>query len=169
MNSLPKIEQPYNGANKSDTFRILLLDTDEHIQKLKAACKAAGHEVVPAPSIAAAMEFLERRDHVDVIISGTHLENESVFDFLKRVKSEDMHKHVTFVMLALEPGPTGIVLDTAAAMAGRFLGADHCITMTEFDAQSLIDQLEKMLPPLPSKQTTAAPDVEHKASQVPTE
>lgn len=165
MNSLPKIEQPYNldGQNSSDTFRILLLDTEEHIEKLKFACKAAGHEVVPAPSIEAAMAFLERRDHVDVIISGTHLENESVFDFLKRVKSEEMHKHVTFVMLSLEPGPTGMVLDTAAAMAGRFLGADHCITMNQFDANALIAQLEKMLPALPSKQTTAAPDVQHEA------
>ena len=119
----PKVEPATPVLAPEDTFRILIMDTVEYTDLLKAACKDAGHSVIAAQSIVEAMAFLDGKDHADVIVCAVYLQDESVFEFLQRVRSEASHNDSMFMMLALEPGPVGVKLNhnveiAAAARCG---------------------------------------------------
>ncbi len=132
-----------------DTFRILVMDSLEHTDQLKAACKDAGHDVVAAQTIQEAFAFLDGQDHADVIICAAHLEDESMFDFLKRLRTDVLHKNSMFLTLALAPGPIGTRMNTAAESTARLLGADAFVSMPVFDAEQLICEIKKLLPEVP--------------------
>jgi CheY-like chemotaxis protein len=151
--AMTDIEAPTNHLPPRDTYRILTLENPENIEKLKAVCKTAGHEVVPVLTVREAMKFLDSKDHVDVIISAVHLANESVFDFLQRVKARDSeHREVRFLMLCVEPSMLAMNFDGCTQRAGELLGADKYILMPEFDADRLMEEVELLLPPIPSKE-----------------
>lgn len=148
----PKVEQatPECKLPAKDTFRILIMDTVEHTEQLKAACKDAGHDVVAAQSINEAFAFLDGKDHADVIVCAAYLEDESVFEFLRRLKAHPIHKCSIFMTLALEPGPIGAKMLASTEKAGRVLGADAFIHMPEFDAVQLIAEVKTLLPAIPA-------------------
>jgi CheY-like chemotaxis protein len=157
------IEKPTLHKPALETYRILTLEDAENIGKLKEACKSAGHEVVPVLTIRQAMEFLDTKDHVDVIISATHLQSESVFDFLRRVKAADsVHRDVPFVMLCLEPGGLALMTSDVVESVAEIMGADHYILMPVFDADQLLSQIEPLFPPIPLKELDFSPDVPKK-------
>jgi CheY-like chemotaxis protein len=152
-----QIEQPTRKLPPNDTFRILTLENPDNIEKLKEACKRAGHEVVPVLTIAQAMAFLETKDHVDVIVAAAHLESESVFEFLKRVKAGDSAlKEVPFLMLCADPGTLGLLTSPAVEVAANIMGADQYLLMPEFDAECLMQNIEALLPAIPRKELTTA-------------
>jgi PleD family two-component response regulator len=154
---MTQIEQPIRKLPPNDTYRILTLENPENTEKLREACKLAGHQVVPAHTIAEAMAFLDTKDHVDLIVAAAHLENESVFEFLKRVRSADSHlRDVRFLVLCAEPGTLGLLTSPAVEIAAGVMGADQYLLMTEFDASRLMLEIEKLLPPIPSKELTSA-------------
>ncbi|MFA7339956.1 MAG: hypothetical protein WC028_24475 [Candidatus Obscuribacterales bacterium] len=156
---MTKIEQPSLKLDAEDTYRILALENPENIDKLKEAWKSAGHQVVPVLTISQAMAFLDSRDHVDLIISAVHLEEESVFEFLQRIKAPDsMHKDVAFVMLCMEPNTLAPAINKSTELAGKLLGADKYIYMQEFDAELLIAEVEPLLLNVPMKETEANPN-----------
>ena len=145
-----KIEPATPILAAKDTFRILIMDTVEHTNQLKAACKDAGHSVIAVHSIDEAFSFLEGRDHADVIICAAHLENESVFEFLHRLREDPIHKHAMFMTLSLAAGPIGVRLNDSTERAGRLLGADAFVSMPVFDAPQLIKEIRKLLPLVPA-------------------
>jgi CheY-like chemotaxis protein len=132
-----------------DTFRILILDNIEHVNQLKEVCKNAGHSVVPAHTVREAMQFLDTTNHADVIICAAYLEDENIFEFLKRLRANPVHKKSMFMILALAPGPIGVKLNAQVEIAGRQLGADAFISMPVFDAEQLIAEIKKLLPKVP--------------------
>ena len=85
MQKEPQVEYPAPKDAKPPmkTWRILFLDSAENVKKLKDACKHAGYEVVGALTIEEAWAFLDGKDHADVIVCAAHLEEESMFGFLK--------------------------------------------------------------------------------------
>jgi len=137
----------------TQTFRILVLENPENIDKLKEVCKLNGHQVVPCFTIGESMLFLDTKDHVDLIISAVHLEEESVFEFLNKVKApQSVHKDVAFVMLCMEPNPLASVINKSTELAGKLMGADRYLYMPEFDANRLIVEIADLLPPVPMKE-----------------
>ncbi|MDZ4832823.1 MAG: hypothetical protein SGJ27_03385 [Candidatus Melainabacteria bacterium] len=155
---MTEIEAPTRKLPPNDTYRILTLENPDNIAKLKEACKAAGNQVVPVRSITEAMVFLETKDHVDVIVAAAHLQNESVFEFLQRVKDEASHlKTVPFLMLCAEPGTLGLVTSPVVEIAANALGADKYLLMAEFDANLLIQEISQLLPAIPSKELDGDP------------
>jgi CheY-like chemotaxis protein len=147
------IEQPTVHLAPTKTFRILTLENPENIEKLKECCRHAGHEVVPVRTIQEAMAFLDSKDHVDLIISAVHLQNESVLEFLTLVKTHDsVHKEVVFVMLCLDPGQIGSVTNDLNAKAGEMMGADKYLLMPVFDAAKLMLEIASLLPEMPAKE-----------------
>lgn len=99
------------------------------------------------------MLFLDTKDHVDLIISAVHLEEESVFEFLNKVKApQSVHKDVAFVMLCMEPNPLASVINKSTELAGKLMGADRYLYMPEFDANRLIVEIADLLPPVPMKE-----------------
>lgn len=145
-----KIEPATNVRAAQDTFRILIMDTPEHTNQLKAACKDAGHSVIGVQSIREAFSFLDGRNHADVIVCAAHLEDESVFEFLQKLKSNPIHKDSMFMTLSLAPGPIGVQLNESVEKAGRLLGANAFVSMPVFDAEQLIAEIKKLLPLLPA-------------------
>jgi CheY-like chemotaxis protein len=147
----PKVEPAYPESKLAakDTFRILIMDTVEHTDQLKDACKNAGHSVVAAQSIQEAFAFLDGKDHADVIVCAAYLEDESMFEFLKRLRHDAIHKKSMFMTLSLAPGPIGVQLNDSTEKAGRLLGADAFVSMPVFDAPQLITEIKKLLPLVP--------------------
>ena len=151
------IERPAAADAKSpqETWRILFLDNADNITQLKNACKKVGYTVVASTTIQEAWEFLNGKNHVDVIVCAAHLEEESMFKFLKDVRDNDIHQKAAFLILSLEPGIIGAKLDRSTARAGMALGANGYLIMPAFDAAELIAQIQNLQPDTPMLQQSA--------------
>lgn len=148
-NDKPKVEPATPELAAKDTFRILIMDTYDHVNELKAACKNAGHSVVAAYTISQAFAFLDGENHADVIVCAAYLEDESLFEFLERLRSNPIHKASMFMILALAPTISGARANVSTERAGRLLGADAFVSMPVFDAELLIAEIKKLLPQTP--------------------
>lgn len=140
---------PNSRLPAKDTFRILIMDTIEHTNLLKSACQEVGHSVVGAHSIEEAFAFLNGKDHADVIVCAAYLEDESLIDFLMRLRKDPTHKSTMFMTLALAPGPIGTKVNPSTEKAGSVLGSDVFISMPQFDAPVLVAEIKKLLPAIP--------------------
>ena len=159
MTKQPEIEHPAPADAKppEKTWRILFLDSIENIGQLKEACKKAGYVVIGLTTIHEALAFLLEKDHVDVIVCAAHLEEESMFQFLKDVRDNEKHGGAAFLILSLEPGEAGARMDRSAERAGMLLGADGYLLMPVFDAVELVAQIQKLQPRIPMlQQSTTA-------------
>lgn len=150
----PDIEHPAAKDAKPplQTWRILFLDSAENIEQLKSACKKCGYAVIGATTINEAWAFLDGKNHVDVIVCAAHLQEESMFQFLKDVRDNEKHGKAAFLILSLEPGTSGARLDRSTKRAGMLLGADGYMVMPVFDAPELLAQIEKLKPLIPMLQ-----------------
>ncbi|MBS1956431.1 MAG: response regulator [Cyanobacteria bacterium SZAS-4] len=146
----PEIELGTIKLAPKDTFRILIMDTEAHTEQLKKVCKGMGHNVIAAHTITEAFAFLDGRDHADVIVCAAYMEDESMFEFLRRLRKDPVHKKTMFMIMALEPGPFATKLNASVESAGKALGADVFISMPVFDAAQLIAEIEKLLPLVPA-------------------
>lgn len=157
MPKAPPVEHPApeDARSPMKTWRILFLDSVENVGQLKDACKDVGYTVVGAITIAEAWAFLDGKDHVDVIVCAAHLEEESMFQFLKRVRDSKVHGDAKFLILSLEPGALGSRLDVSTARAGLALGADTYVIMPVFDPQELVARIKKLQPSVPLLQQSA--------------
>ena len=157
MRNEPPVEHPApeDARPPMKTWRILFLDSAENVEKLKDACKDEGYAVVGALTIAEAWAFLDGKDHVDVIVCAAHLEVESMFEFLKRVRDSKVQGDEKFLILSLEPGASGARLDVSTARAGLALGADTYVIMPAFDPQELVARIKKLQPAVPLLQQSA--------------
>ena len=158
MTNQPKLEHPAPKDAKSalETWRILLLDDNaQNIEQLTKACIKDGYVVVATSTIKAAWVFLNGKDHVDVIVCAAHLEEESMFQFLKDVRSNEKHGKVAFLILSLDPSTSGARLDRSTERAGMLLGADGYVVMPVFDATELVAQIQQLLPAVPMLQQSA--------------
>lgn len=147
----PKVEPAYpdKKLEPKNTFRILIIDSVENTDLLKAACKEAGHSVVAAQTIKEAFAFLNNENHADVIICAAYLENESMVEFLQELRKNSVHKDSMVMTLALAPGPIGHRLNTFTEKAAQLFGADAFVNMPEFNATQLIAEISKLLPGVP--------------------
>lgn len=155
----PDVEHPLDKDAKPplQTWRILFLDSAEHIEQLKSTCKKYGYAVVGSTTIEEAWAFLNGKDHVDVIVCAAHLEEESMFQFLKDVRANERHGKAAFLILSLEPGDAGARMDRSTERAGMLLGADDYMVMPVFDAPELLAQIKKNQPLIPMlQQSTTA-------------
>lgn len=150
----PKLEHPKSADARSpqETWRILFLDSAENIEQLKGTCKDVGYVVVGATTIEEAWAFLQGKNHADVIVCAAHLEQESMFEFLKGVRDSKVHRATMFLILSLEPSAVGARLDRSTAIAGMALGADAYVIMPTFDACELVNQIRSLQPHVPTLQ-----------------
>ena len=165
MTTQPNLEHPSPQHAKSalETWRVLFLDNAENIEQLKKACKKDGYAVVGSTTIKEAWAFLDGKDHVDVIVCAAHLEEESMFQFLKDVRANEKHGKVAFLILSLEPGTSGARMDRSTERAGMLLGADGYLVMPVFDAAELVDEIQKLQPVIPMLQQSATAEEKRNA------
>lgn len=154
---------PANAKPPMETWRILFLDSVEHTEQLKTACKEFGYVVVGATTVKGAWAFLNGKDHVDVIVCAAHLEEESMFQFLKDVRDNKQHSNASFLILSLETGASGARMDQSAERTGMLLGADGYLIMPIFDAPELMSQIRKLQPRIPMLQQAATEEEKRQA------
>jgi CheY-like chemotaxis protein len=151
MSAEPELELPDRADAKppEQTFRVLFLDSPEHNELLKEACKEFGYAVVGANTVEEAWLFINGTDHVDVIVCAAHLEEESMFKLLSAVRASEIHKDAAFLILSLETSPVGARFDAIAASAGLALGADAFVPMPVFDPVALVMHIRRLQPEIP--------------------
>lgn len=165
MHNQPPLEHPtaQNAKAPMKTWRILFLDEAERVEKLKAACLDGGYVVVGATTVKEAWAFLDGKDHADVIVCAAHLEEESMFEFLKGVRASEVHRNSKFLILSLEPGTIAARMDRIAARTGVVLGADSFVIMPVFDPAELIENLKRLQPVVPKLQQSGSAEEKRRA------
>lgn len=158
MTKEPDLEYPTaeNAKSPHDTWRILFLDNPAAIEQLKGACKKCGYVVIGAATIEEAFAFLDGKNHADVIVCAAHLEQESMFKFLKAVRDSHVHRNSKVLILSLEPGAAAARVDRSTERAAILLGADAYVIMPVFNPEELIAQIRKLQPDVPGLQQSAA-------------
>jgi PleD family two-component response regulator len=132
---------------ENDCYRILVLDDNvEQMRTLAEACKAIGQEVVPVTTIAEGMHFLDTKDHVDLVVAEAFMEDESVFEFLKELKSIEEHQNVPIMIVSVEPGPIARLTNELVARTFKMLGACKFVVMPRFELAKLMDEIAAALP-----------------------
>lgn len=131
-------------------YRILLLHDNHHeVDAFRTIVEGKGHQLKAISSILEAMNWLNEKDHIDVAVSNVHLENESVFEFLKQIKGNHHHNWMQFIMLCSEPGDLAQFVNKQIEQAAYMLGADKYIIMAEFSAERLLKEIEASMPNQP--------------------
>ena len=132
---------------EDDCYRILVLDDNvQQMETIKIACQMLGQEVVPVTSIKEGMNYLNVKDHVDVLVAEVFLENESVFDLLKLLKGKPDHADVPVMLISVHPGHIAQFFNEQMQEAAAFLGAHKFLVMPEFDVESLMKEIAAVLP-----------------------
>lgn len=114
-----------------DSYRIMIVGGDEsHMKDLKHYLQKAGQET---------------KDHVDVILTEVFLEAGNVFELIRLVKKDPLHKDVPVLLLADEPSKLGKMCVDNVAQAAETLGAYNLIHMSKFDLHFLLNEIKKIL------------------------
>ena len=161
----PAVEHPApeDARSPMKTWRILFLDSAENIERLKDAGKDEGYTVAGALTIEEAWAFLDGKDHVDVIVCAAHLEEESMFEFLKGVRDSAVHRNAKFLILSLAAGAVGARLHGSTASAAKALGADTYAIMPVFDPHELVALIKKLQPSVPMLQQSTTNEEKRRA------
>ncbi len=127
--------------------KILVLENEINLGELRQALEPRGHQIVAAESIHDAMELLARGD-IEMVVCAVHLVFESVFDFLKQVRSnpDKSRSQLPFVFYCAQPGLIAKFLSETNATASVLLGANKYILMDKFDPLRLALEIELCFP-----------------------
>jgi CheY-like chemotaxis protein len=75
-----------------------------------------------------------------------YLQNESVFDLLKKLKSLPQHRTVPVILLAVNPGSIASFLSDSVAEVALVLGASKFLVMPDYDVERLMKEIAAVLP-----------------------
>jgi CheY-like chemotaxis protein len=141
-----------------DTYRIMLLDApSRQLDQIKVACKKAGQEVVAVNSVDEAKQFLETKNHVDVIVAEAFLQEDNIFELLKVVKEDPRLHEVPVLLMAAETGSAGKQFIDSIKHVAHILGVYSFVYMKQFDVKRLMLEIRVILADsgLPKKEQTA--------------
>lgn len=116
-----------------------------HLQQIKTALKNSGVEVVSVSNTSEGQEFLDSKDHVDLILSEAFLENDDVFELLRLVRHDPAQNEVPMLIFADEPSNVGQGSIDSISTAANLLGAHAFIHMPEFSLPQLMNEIEAIL------------------------
>lgn len=142
-------------------YRILVLETAEHVAELTETLETGAYEVVPIETIKQAFDFLESLDHVDLIIAAAHLETENVFEFLKAVKKSKHLAEIPVLIFCTDPGAVALATSEATESASNILGADSYLLMETFDPLRVLQEIEAHVPEAPPQKTQDQPEASY--------
>jgi DNA-binding NtrC family response regulator len=132
---------------ENDNYRILvLIQRDDHLVTIKDSCEAVGQEVVSFSTLESALHFLETKDHVDVCIAEAFLENESSFDFLRRMRNIPHHSKVPVMLVAWNPGEVAKFCAESMASTSNIMGAYKFLIMPDLNVDQMMKEVQAVLP-----------------------
>lgn len=143
--------QAARGAESSVTgYRIFFLDDNpEHIKVLMEAGGLGGHEIIVRNTLQESMDWLNKKNHMDVIVTSVHLREESIFQFVKAVKEDPRHNWVQVILLAPAQIDLAKFMERSLKQVAGGVGADKYIVMDKFDAVRLLKEIQASLPEMP--------------------
>ena len=122
-----------DSKDRSKPVTILFLeDRSENIEQMRSHRDDLCDNLIIVSSTAQALS-LTRLVPISVIISAVHLENESVFDFLRAVKSDTRLGEVPFIFLCLQPSRFTKSINDSLEVSARALGADSYVLMESWE------------------------------------
>jgi CheY-like chemotaxis protein len=125
-------------------YKLLLVENEQHAAALREACRSTDEVLVAVHTIRSAIDFIETKDHVNVILAAAHLEHESVFDFLHMARNSEHLRDVPFIMFCAEPGEVATHFNSTVEKLAYKLGADKYLMMPTFDADLVLAEVEKL-------------------------
>lgn len=116
---------------------LILQDAPAPLQALR---KSLGlhHDLIFAASSSEAMNVLQSR-RVDLIISRVHLEQNSVFEFIKMVKENTQLSNIPFICFCGRRTEVAKTLDHVLAKAAETMGVDRYLVLDHFCAEQDCD------------------------------
>jgi response regulator RpfG family c-di-GMP phosphodiesterase len=122
-----------NSQDKSTPMTILFLeDRSENIEQMRSHRDDLCDNLIIVSSTAQALS-LSGLLPISVIVSAVHLENESVFDFLRAVKNDARLAEVPFIFLCLQPSRFTKSINDSLKVSARALGADSYVLMESWE------------------------------------
>jgi CheY-like chemotaxis protein len=134
----------------ADACRILVISS-KNGAAMVAACEAGGHETVRITRVSEGVAFLNALDHIDVVISAVHLEDDNVFELLREIKRKPHLKDVKMIMICESPNEQALAMNQSVQDASALLGCDKYLLMETFDPEWLMREVEALLPLIAKK------------------
>jgi len=147
---MAEIVEPKGDAEEA--YRILLI-SPSHEDEIKEECLKNGFEVVRVDNADQAVDFLKSRDHVDVAVAAAFMEDDTIFDFLVKVKNMPENDGLSIMIFSAEPSQLAAFCTPVVAAAAKLLGAYKFVTMPKFNIGQLMREIQAMLPDRPAKVT----------------
>ena len=120
---------------------------------MERACQRGGHETVCIKRVSEGLAFLKSKDHVDVVVTSVHLENDNVFELLREINTKPEHSHVRVIMVCENLSEHALAMHESTKRAAELVGCDAYLVMRSFDAEQLLKEIDVLLPDLPAKET----------------
>lgn len=126
---MTKFDSNVIGPTEDIYKALVLTDNSEHMEAIKKACEFLGQEVICVDSSRDCIQFLKGDDVIDILIAEAFIEDASVFDVLKVLKSERADEDIRMMILALEPDHVGEVAIRAVERAAEVFGVSRFVYM----------------------------------------
>jgi hypothetical protein len=96
------------------------------------------HELIIVSTVEEAMNTLNS-EWIDLIISRVHLAEDSIFDFLNRVKKDRHLRFIPFICFCGKLSQHALVLDPVMRKVGLMHGAEKFISLEEYCCEGSCD------------------------------
>lgn len=123
---------------------LIVEDRKRSIDDIRTALAAGPHQLLVAKSAENAITLLNAASF-DLVICGVHLNNGTVFDLLKFVKSDPARRSVPFVCFCERDSDLAKSVDDTVRTTAMLLGADKYVTQEAFDAEHFRADIEVLL------------------------
>ncbi len=125
-----QLEAPAIDGSSNETTQILIVDDDAHIRKaLTILLKIPGCETLEAEDGLEALQIMESRPGIPLVISDIMMPNIDGLELCRRLKSDDTTRDVYFIMLTAKEG-------VKERVQGLEIGADDYV-QKPFDSHEL--------------------------------
>lgn len=127
--------------------KILILDDErDGIQHLNDALSLK-HDLVWGRKISDAIQLLDNpNSNFDLIICGIHLLHESMFDFLRQVRSQAANKQVPFICFRIASTQFAENMDKNIQKSAKLLGANGYVIIEDTeDPETLLKTVESKI------------------------
>lgn len=126
--------------------QVLMVDHRAEITKKAFLCCAlAGLHVVSSSSTKQAIEKLRSEGPFDLIVVEAFMEQESVFEFIKSIRTSSNGSSIPILVVAIESGSAGSLCLNEVIKTAGIVGANDTCVLPRFDGLQLAQAIKKLV------------------------
>lgn len=130
-----------------DIYKALILTCNaEHMEALKKACEFLGQEAICVESSSDCIHVLNGDVVFDILIAEAFMEDGSVFEVLKVLKSKRAEEDIRTMILVLEPDHVGEAAIRAVGRASEVYGVNRFVYMPVLREARLRREINSIIP-----------------------